>query len=71
MHFRRGVGKVLRLKFGDDDITIRYRDGRMPFSTPSYSEVEEDADFGLWLCNILGSAERRGIFIEAWGPTDG
>lgn len=37
-----------------------------PITTVFYSEDEEDADFGLWIHNVLSSRERRKIIAEQW-----
>lgn len=37
-----------------------------PITTVFYSEDEEDADFGLWIHNVLSSGERRKIIVEQW-----
>lgn len=40
-----------------------------PISNLTYSEEDEDSDFGFWLSNIFNSIERRNIFIEYNSPT--
>jgi hypothetical protein len=41
-------------------------DKPLPVSTPFYSEDDEDADFGLWVHNVLNSDERKRIFFNSW-----
>ena len=45
---------------------IRYDNPRKPISTLFYSEDDEDADFGLWLSNVLASENRRDVFLGSW-----
>jgi hypothetical protein len=35
-------------------------------TTLTYSEEEEDVNFGLWLFNILKSRERQNILLDNW-----
>jgi len=58
---------VLRLSLGGEIHMISYCNARPSISTLTYSEDEEDADFGLWLHNVLASDERRRIVIGRWG----
>jgi hypothetical protein len=63
---RNGEIRELVLVFGSDRRTIKYWSERVPVSTVFYSEDEEDADFGLWIHNVLSSSERRKRCIESW-----
>jgi len=55
---------LARLSISDsqNEFIIRYLVDS-PLSTLTYSEEDEDSDFGLWLSNILNSKERRLIFL--------
>ena len=61
-----GEDRKLSIMIGQSVNTIAYKNLELPVSTQFYSEDEEDADFGLWLTNVLGSEERREIVIQSW-----
>jgi hypothetical protein len=61
-----GDSRALTLNLGPEKQIITYANSRRPISTQFYSEDEEDADFGLWLHNVLSSGERRRIFLQSW-----
>jgi hypothetical protein len=61
-----GERRWLSITVGGSVTTIAYSNSQLPVSTQFYSEDEEDSDFGLWLTNVLGSDERRKIFIQSW-----
>ncbi len=56
----------LVIEKGTDQFSFEYVNDNEPVSTPYYSETEEDADFGLWLSNVLSSPERKRIALGAW-----
>ena len=64
-HRKIGDQSELILDLGSASYTMTYSPPP-PVDTFTYSEVEEDVDFGLWLVNFLGSEERRRIAIENW-----
>jgi len=66
---REGVNCEVEICFGPVNARLKYKNTRTPVSTPYYSEDEEDADFGLWICNVLNSDERKRIMIDAWEAT--
>lgn len=56
-----------RLKLAlDGSITTVVYAPHSSVSTQFYSEDEEDADFGLWLTNVLNSELRRTTFVDSW-----
>jgi hypothetical protein len=61
-------GAMHRLELTIDGVNQRidYKQDQTPVSTQFYSEDEEDADYGLWLTNILASQERRELFVQSW-----
>ena len=61
-----GENRWLNITIRQSVNTIAYKNSEAPISTQFYSEDEEDADFGLWLTNVLGSEERREIVIQSW-----
>ncbi|MEI8371808.1 MAG: hypothetical protein WCJ35_03125 [Planctomycetota bacterium] len=61
----KGALRELRIKFDSEEHVLTY-EGSSPLAGPDYTENEEDADFGLWLRNMLGSSERRDAFIKWW-----
>lgn len=61
-----GDDRRLRIQIGASLTVIDYINTRKPVSTFFYSEDDEDADFGLWLSNVLKSDERCDIAIESW-----
>ncbi|WP_088256001.1 hypothetical protein [Fimbriiglobus ruber] len=61
-----GENRKLNIAIGQSVKTIAYNNSELPVSTQFYSEDEEDADFGLWLTNVLNSDERRDIVIQSW-----
>ncbi len=61
-----GENRKLSIAIGQSVKTIAYNNSELPVSTQFYSEDEEDADFGLWLTNVLNSEERREIVIQSW-----
>jgi hypothetical protein len=63
---QKGDLRELSLRVGSENQLLVYTNTRRPISTQFYSEDEEDADFGLWLHNVLSSVERRRIFVKAW-----
>lgn len=63
-HSTRGRRCELELSVDGETHRFSYPAGPGPVSTLWYSEDEEDADFGLWIHNVLNSAERRRSFIE-------
>jgi hypothetical protein len=65
-HSQRGTSCELELKINGRNYTVAYPSPLGPVSTQFYSEDEEDADFGLWLQSVLGSAERRKIILGQW-----
>lgn len=42
---------------------FEYKDDFVVVSTLLYSEEEEDANFGLWIANIVNNKERKTIFM--------
>lgn len=66
---REGENCEVEISFGPVNARLKYKNTRTPVSTPYYSEDEEDADFGLWFCNVLNSDERKRIMINAWEAT--
>lgn len=58
---QEGEQRRLELRIGEIEVPIRYVNSRTPVSTLWYSECEEDADFGIWLTNMLSSEERLAI----------
>lgn len=63
-----GPLRQLKLLVGGSVTTITYTPPS-PVSTQFYSEDEEDADFGLWLTNVLNSDERRKMALYSWRVT--
>jgi hypothetical protein len=61
-----GEDRKLSIMIDQSVKTIAYKNSELPVSTQFYSEDEEDADFGLWLTNVLRSEERREIVIQSW-----
>lgn len=61
---RDGELRQLKLAMGGSMTTIDYIPGS-PISTPFHTEDEEDADFGLWLTNVLDSDHRRDIMLRS------
>ena len=55
----------LRVTLGDQRFTAEYT-ANAPVTTQFYSEDDEDADFGLWLHNVLSSDERTELIRERW-----
>ncbi|SIT25179.1 hypothetical protein SAMN05421788_106253 [Filimonas lacunae] len=49
---------------GDQVAYIEYFDDSFPVSTPFYTEDEEDANFGLWVYNIITNKERCALFCK-------
>jgi hypothetical protein len=64
-----GLLHLLKLTVGGSVTTVVYNNPRSPVSTQFYSEEEEDADFGLWLTNVLKSDLRRKTFLDSWRVT--
>jgi hypothetical protein len=64
-----GLLHQLKLIVGGSVTTVVYDNPRSPVSTQFYSEDEEDADFGLWLTNVLNSDLRRKTFLHSWRVT--
>ncbi len=58
------------------ELTISGKDANIVFNYPvndkyfistlTYTEEEEDVNFGLWLANILNSDERKRIILDNW-----
>jgi hypothetical protein len=67
-HSRSGDVRSITIISGGNATTITYPRPADAVSTQFYSEEEEDADFGLWLQNVLGSTERRKTFLRTWSP---
>lgn len=63
---RDGDVRSLKVTVGERVICFVYSQAQLPVSTPYYTEDEEDADFGLWLANVLASNERCSIFVQSW-----
>jgi hypothetical protein len=61
-----GGERRLELVLDGKAISLVYTNSPLPVSTPYYSEDEEDADFGLWLSNVLTSPQRLSTFLESW-----
>lgn len=61
---RDGEHRQLKMTMGGSVTTIDYIPGS-PISTPFHTDDEEDADFGLWLTNVLNSDLRRNIFLQS------
>lgn len=61
-------GREKKLNILDNQIyyEVTYHCDRSPVSTPYYSEVEENVDFGLWMSNVLNSEDRKKRFLNAW-----
>ena len=58
---------ILNIQNQKKTISINYDSSAKPFiSTLHYSEEEEDANFGLWLLNVLNSQERKEILLNNW-----
>ena len=56
----------LTIENGSNKHVVRYNNSAVAVSTPFYSEDEEDADFGLWVSNVLMSDERKQRVNERW-----
>jgi uncharacterized protein YkuJ len=56
--------KIGVLKHNEVVCEVTYKDDSAPVSTLTYVEDEEDANFGLWLSNVISSEERRSIFLS-------
>lgn len=65
-HTRQGTTCELQIRLADTTFKIEYENQDTPVETPYYSESDEDADFGLWLSNVLNSAERKHNILEGW-----
>jgi hypothetical protein len=65
-HSDRGLSRAITICRGGRPLEIAYPKPRDPVDTPYYSEDPEDADFGLWLRNVLHSPERKRILAETW-----
>lgn len=65
-----GDHRRLHIQIGTSLKTFDYINTRAPASTPFYSEDEEDADFGLWLNNVLNSDERCDSFSKVGGHAE-
>ena len=53
---------ILTIKTGNgDSYKLEYINDLEPISTLTYTEEDEDVDFGLWLFNILNSKDRISI----------
>ena len=65
-HSINGEQREFNLRVGPEVYQKAYANPRMPVSTQFYSESEEDADFGLWLHNVLSSPERGKIVLNRW-----
>jgi len=58
---------ALIVKDEDKSINIEYNLlEKYPVSTLYYSEEDEDANFGLWLSNVLNSEDRKTILLNSW-----
>ena len=64
-HSAEGNQRQLRMICGEREFKTRYVTDD-PVATPYYSEDDVDADFGLWLNNVLSSAERRQHIVKVW-----
>jgi hypothetical protein len=64
-HAASGSEAKLIVRCGQESYSIEYARG-FPVSTIYYSEDDEDADFGLWISNVLNSEERKQIFLNGW-----
>jgi hypothetical protein len=62
---REGNTCQLAIIIDDCTITISYKNQRVPVCTPFHSEGDEDADFGLWVSNVLASDDRRNIVVQS------
>jgi len=57
------------LKITDEhrSITVKFHlEDHKPVSSMFYTEDEEEANFGLWLPNVLNSGERKKIILSVW-----
>lgn len=60
-----GNRRSITLTEADREVTIEYC--VTPVATDYFPyESEEDADFGLWLCSILNSDQRKNRVTERW-----
>lgn len=56
---------ILTIKAGNGDLyKLEYINDLEPISTLTYTEEDEDVDFGLWLFNILNSKDRMSILSK-------
>jgi len=62
--------RSLKAIIGDQEFFTEYQ-SKEPVATQYYSEDEEDADFGLWLHNVLSSEVRRKGILEGWEDVGG
>jgi hypothetical protein len=67
-HAANGPRARLVLQDARGSRVIEYTRGA-PVSTVFYSEDDEDADFGLWIHNVLASEARKRIFLSHWPQT--
>lgn len=65
-----GQTRKLVIEKGADQFSVEYITDNEPISTQYYSEDEEDADFGLWLSNVLNSPIRRSMLLSTWPSSD-
>jgi hypothetical protein len=65
-HCQNGLLRQLDVTIDGSMTTVVYNNPRVPVSTQFYSEDEEDADFGLWLANVINSDARRSIILQSW-----
>jgi hypothetical protein len=64
-----GGSSSLRIHCGGRDWRINYVNTGVALSSLTYTAEEEDANFGLWMANVINSDERRQVFIENWPNT--
>jgi hypothetical protein len=64
-HTRDGAISKFSIDIAGEQLAVEYAPDT-PVSTPFYTEVEEDADFGLWLHNVLSSSERTTHIVHFW-----
>lgn len=63
---RTGDDRSLKLGFNGEHFFLSYNSDREPMSSMISSEDEEDADFGLWLHNVLTTKGRLSRILDHW-----
>lgn len=65
-HETKELSNNLIIESGTELHFITYENENSPVSTQFYSEDVEDADFGLWMSNVLNATERKMAILNSW-----